>query len=473
MGIAWIAGAKAPSLRNCVAALICALTFVAPRMPAHAAETSIDWSDIVQHAIPCVVNIAIETIATQNGVERRRRDVGSGFVIDPSGIIATNKHVIAGAFRIIVTMSDRSQWNARVIAAARMIDLAVLKIDVGRPLPYLRFADSDKAEVGEPVILIGNPLGLGSSVSSGIISAVHRDLMNTPVDDYIQTDAALNHGNSGGPMLDRDGNVLGVSTILVTGMEGESSSGLGFAISSSAADYTIRHLLHPKIGTVGWIGVHVQDVSPPLQNAFHLSRPDGFLVTETDASSPAAAAGLRFGDVITRYGNTTPSDARDLMRRIITTPINTTVPVTFEREGRVMTTNVTVADWKGMRLSEAEVTKGMASAAGAQAPDFGIILAPMSDTARRFYQFSTTSGVVVAAVDPASEAASGGMRAGDVILAVEDQRVTSPEQAMQAIARAKASQRFVALLVSGKDGNLRWVALYSGQPPVSQASRKS
>jgi serine protease Do len=472
MGIAWITGAKAPSLRNCIAALLCALSFAAPTAPAHAAATSVDWSDIVQHTIPCVVNIAIETIATKDGVEQRRRDVGSGFVIDPSGIIATNKHVIAGAFRIIVTMSDRSQWNARVIAAATMIDLAVLKIDVGHPLPYLRFADSDKAHVGEAVILIGNPLGLGTSVSSGIISAVHRDLMNSPVDDYIQTDAALNHGNSGGPMLDRDGNVLGVSTILVTAREGDSSSGLGFAISSNAADYTIRHLLHPEIETVGWIGVHVQDVSPPLQSAFHLPSPDGFVVTKTDDGSPAAAAGLGFGDVITRYGNATPSDARDLMRRIIMTPINTTVPVTFEREGRTMITNVTVTDWKGMRASEAEVTKSMASVAGVQAPDFGIILAPMSDTARRFYKLSTTSGVVVAAVDPTSEATSDGVRAGDVILAVGDHRVTSPEQAMQAIAQAKASHKFVALLVSGKDGDPWWVALYSGQATVSEASRK-
>jgi serine protease Do len=351
-----------------------------------------------------------------------------------------------------------------------VLDLAVLKIDAGHPLPYLKFADSEKAEVGEPVILIGNPLGLGTSVSSGIVSAVHRDLMNTPIDDYIQTDAALNRGNSGGPMLDPDGNVLGVSTKLVTTNPGESSAGLGFAISSNVADFTVRHLLHPEIGTVGWIGVHLQDVSPPLQSAFHLPGPEGFLVTETDDGSPAAAAGLRFGDVIIRYGDATPSDARDLMRRIIVTPINTTVPVTFEREGKVMTTNVTVADWKGMRLSEAEVTKGVASAAGAQAPDFGIILAPMSDTARRFYKFSATSGVVVAAVDPASEAAASGMRAGDVIIAVEDQRVTSPEQAMQAIAQAKASHQFVALLVSGKDGNPRWVALYSGYTSIARAS---
>jgi serine protease Do len=206
-----------------------------------------------------------------------------------------------------------------------------------------------------------------------------------------------------------------------------------------------------------------------LQRAFQLPRPDGFLVTATDDDSPAASAGLRFGDVITRYGDATPSDARDLMRRIVT-PINTTVPVTFEREGRVMITNVTVADWKGMRASEAEVMQNATSVAAAQAPDFGIILAPMSDTARRFYKFSTTSGVVVVAVDPGFEAAASGMSAGDVIIAVEDERVTSPEQAMEAIAHGKASQEFVALLVSRNDANPRWIALYSGYTSMARAS---
>ena len=230
--------------------------------------------------------------------------------MDPSGIIVTNKHVIAGAFRITVTLSDRSQWNGTLIGAAGLIDIAVVKIDVGHPLPYLKFADSDKAEVGDAVILIGNPLGLGTSVTSGIISAVHRSLMNSPIDDYIQTDAALNHGNSGGPMIDTDGNVVGVDTILVTNGAGEGSNGLGFAIASKSAEYVLRHFLNPDSVRIGWIGIHVQDVTPSLQHAFNLPQAAGFLVTDTDNDSPAARAGLKFGDVITRYGDKNSRDGQ-------------------------------------------------------------------------------------------------------------------------------------------------------------------
>jgi serine protease Do len=204
-----------PKLRRVVvlsAALMCALALAALKTPARAAATPMDWSSIIRQVVPSVVNIGTATIKKKDATAQRSREVGTGFLVDPSGIIVTNKHVITGAFRITVTLFDRSQWEGKLIAAAELLDLAVLKIDVGHPLPYLKFADSDKAEVGEPVILIGNPLGLGTSVSSGIVSAVHRDLMNTPIDDYIQTDAALNHGNSGGPMIDRDGNVVGVNT---------------------------------------------------------------------------------------------------------------------------------------------------------------------------------------------------------------------------------------------------------------------
>jgi serine protease Do len=359
--------------------------------------------------------------------------------------------------------------GGKLIAAAELLDLAVVKIDVGHPLPYLRFADSDKAEVGEPVILIGNPLGLGTSVSSGIVSAVHRDLMNTPIDDFIQTDAALNHGNSGGPMIDRDGNVLGVNTILVTSNEGEGSNGLGFAIAGSAAAYAVRHFLQPSAGTVGWIGVHVQDLAPPLQRAFDIPQASGFVVTGTDSDSPAVEAGLQFGDVITRYGQITPATSRELMRDIILTPLGTSVPITFIRNGKSLTAKVTVAQWPDVLAPVAQVVKTLHSADAAKAPDFGLILAPMSDAARDFYGTAQTNGVVVTAVNPTSEAFTDGVRPGDVVVAVQNQAVTSREQAMRAIAEAKANKPFVAMLIAGKGGDTRWVALYSGQlatPPA-------
>ncbi len=227
-----------------------------------------DWSEVVEKVLPAVVNISVETLATKDGAQQRQREVGTGFLIDPSGTIVTNKHVIAGAFRITVTLADRTQWDAKLLAAARMVDLAVLKIDTGRTLPFLKFADSDRAKVGDPVIVIGNPLGLGTSASSGIISALHRDLMNTPFDNYIQTDAAINHGNSGGPVLDRDGDVLGVATILVTTAAGEGSNGLGFALAGSDTETPSATCCIRNSGTIGWIGAHLQDLTPRWSGRF-------------------------------------------------------------------------------------------------------------------------------------------------------------------------------------------------------------
>jgi serine protease Do len=458
-------------------ALMCALALAALKTPVCAAATPMDWSSIIRQVVPSVVNIDTATIKKKDGTAQRSREVGTGFLVDPSGIIVTNKHVIAGGFRITVTLFDRSQWEGKLIAAAELLDLAVLKVDVGHTLPYLKFADSDKAEVGEPVILIGNPLGLGTSVSSGIVSAVHRDLMNTPIDDYIQTDAALNHGNSGGPMIDRAGNVLGVNTILVTPNEGEGSNGLGFAIAGSAAAYAVRHFLQPRTGTVGWIGVHVQDVTPPLQRAFDIPQVSGFVVTETENGSPAAKAGFQFGDVITRYGQVTPASSRELMRDIILTPLGTSVPITFVRNGKSSIAKVAVAQWPDILAPVTEVAKTLQSADAAKAPDFGLSLAPMSDTARDFYRLAQTNAVVVTAVNPTSEAFTNGVRPGDVVLAVQNQAVTSTEQAMRAIAEAKANKPFVALLIASKRGDTRWVALYSGQlatPPayVARAPEK-
>ena len=205
-----------------------------------------DWSEVIQKVLPAVVNISVETLTTKDGTEQRQREVGTGFLVDSSGTIVTNKHVIAGAFRIRVTLADHSQWDAKLLAAARTVDLAVLKIDTGHPTPFLKFADSDNAKVGDPVIVIGNPLGLGTSASAGIVSALHRDLMNTPFDNYIQTDAAINHGYSGGPVLYWNGDVLGVATILVTNSDGEGSNGLGFALAGSDTEHAVQHLLHPE-----------------------------------------------------------------------------------------------------------------------------------------------------------------------------------------------------------------------------------
>jgi serine protease Do len=463
-------------LRLALLALFVALALTAPAAPALATATPMDWSSIVAKILPSVVNISVETLVIKDGVQQRQQQVGTGFLIDPSGTIVTNKHVIAGAFRITVTLYDQSQWHAKVLAAAQLLDLAVLKIDVGHPLPYLKFADSDTAHIGDPVVVIGNPLGLGTSVSSGIVSALHRDLLNTPIDDYIQTDAAINHGNSGGPVLDRNGQVLGVATILVTASAGQGSEGLGFAIASSEAEYAVQHLLHPDIGSVGWIGVHVQDVTPSLQRAFHLQYPGGSLITQIDDDSPAYDFGLQVGDVITRFGDITPENSRALIEGIARTPANQTVPVTVERDGKALTIDVTVTYWPDLAAPLDSVLTSMQEAAAASPPDFGLVLSPMTGAAKRLYKLTADHGVVIAAVDPASDAFTAGLSSGDVIERVDNMEVASPEQVLHVMQKAETNDRFVALLVATKDTR-RWVALYSGntgvrgeKPPPATAS---
>ena len=457
-------------------ALAVALALLPPA--AHAAATPMDWSGIVSEVLPSVVNISVETIVDKDGGPQREHAVGTGFIIDPNGTIATNKHVIAGAFRITVTLSDHSQWSAKLLAACTLLDLAIIRINVGHKLPFLTFTNSNNARVGDPVMVIGNPLGLGTSVSGGMISALHRDLMNTPIDDYIQTDAAVNHGNSGGPMLDRNGRVLGIATILVTEGANEGSNGLGFAIAGSEADFAIQHLLHPDMGGIGWIGVHLQDVIPPLARAFHLSKPNGFLITQIDPGSPASNAGLQRGDIITDVGDSTTvgslpvASSREFMIHVIQVPIGTPLDLTLDRRGSTRHVRVTVADWPDLRTPDATLSNTTEDAAAAQAPDCGLILAPLTAAARRYFHLSTDQGVVVSAVDPTSEAFTSGITPGDVIEQVQNTLVDSPDQVMRLIGRAQGNQRFVALLVARKTSQ-RWIALYSGSVSSQQPALTS
>lgn len=440
-----------------------------PRAPASAPATPMDWSSVIKQAMPAVVDISIETLVNRNGVQQRQSEVGTGFLIDSDGTIVTNRHVIDGAFRIIVTMSDGSQYQAKLIGAGAMVDVAVLKIKALHSLPFLKFADSGKAEIGDPIAVVGNPLGLGTSLSTGVVSAVHRNLMNTPVDDYIQTDAALNHGNSGGPMLDRNGDVIGVSTILVTNGDGQGSQGLGFAIASDEVSLTVRRLEDPQSVPLGWIGVQLQDVTPALKSALGLQQLGGYLVSSVQPGGPADQAGLQSGDVITRVGDDGPAHSPELITDILKMPLGTRLPVAFEREGKAMQAEVTVAPWDQVIRGEEALMHPMAEAQAAQSPELGLLLAPISGLARRLYHITTDQGVAVAAVDPASDAFVEGIAPGDVIEKVQDQVVTSPEQAMDVAKQAMVQNRFIVLLVEKKGSDPRWVPVYSGHMPRPEA----
>ncbi len=271
---------------------VLAFLWLATAIPARAAGVPLqDWSAIAARTIPATVNIFAAQLGKAeqpSGIRKRVVLAGSGFIIDSSGIIVTNKHVVAEAFRIRVRLQDGTELPARVVAASPFVDIALLKVDAGHPLPTLALADSDRVRVGQPVLAIGNPLGVGTSLSAGIVSGINRDLLNTPFDDYIQTDAAINHGNSGGPLIDAEGKVVGLDTILLTNKPDEGSNGLGFAISSDVVAAALRHLLHPDRDPIGWIGVGLQTMTPRLTRALGVPGPGGFIVTAVAPDSPPA-----------------------------------------------------------------------------------------------------------------------------------------------------------------------------------------
>ncbi|HVB69775.1 MAG TPA: trypsin-like peptidase domain-containing protein [Acetobacteraceae bacterium] len=444
------------------------LALVAPRgvPPASAAAPIMGWSAIARKVVPAVVNISVLTIAkdgTKAGLGERQEEVGSGFIIDPSGIIVTNKHVVAGAFRITVTLDDGRELPAKLIAAAAIVDLAVLKVDAGHPLPVLKLAPNGAVQPGDPVLAVGNPLGVGMSLSAGIVSGVNRDLMKTPFDDYVQTDAAINHGNSGGPLIDTKGQVVGVDTILLTNIANEGSNGLGFAISANVVGYVVRHLIDPNATPVGWIGTSLQDVSPDLADAFGMDHPRGFLITGIDKNSPARQAGLHAGDVILRCGTSPdqPKNARALMRKVAMLPIGKPEQLEIWRRGKTFPVTVTVRAWPDLMESRGTIVATPDTELPLPAPDLGLLLARITPVARQQYKLGDAKGVLVVAVDTQSEAYGHGLEPGDLIEKVQGETVSSPADVYRLVHAMAGRDQFIALLVRWPHG-LRWVALRAG-----------
>ncbi len=448
------------------ALLLGALPLAAPAAAAHDPPT-MNLPAVLAPLLPGVVNLAVwapadaNTPPDANGFRpSRARFFGSGFVIDPNGIIVTNKHVVANAFQITAHFADGSRARAHVMAVAGAVDLAVLKVDVKKPLTALSWGDSDALRIGDPVMTIGNPLGLGMSVSAGIISALNRDIMDTPYDNFIQTDAAINHGNSGGPLVDFKGQVVGIDTSLYTVPNG-GSIGLGFAITSNDAKFVVDRLL--KYGDVraGWIGASLQDVSPDVQAALGLSWREGAIVAKLDPASPASQAGLHDGDIIRQIDGQTFTDARALMRDIGKTAAGTTIQLAVWRDGRDMTVPVTVAIYP-MDMASAAPTSSAARAYAKQIdlPDFGMTLQSLTDSTRAKYQLhGQKTGVLVGAVQANSEAMQHGINPGDLVLRVQMNAVNTPAEFEQALKSARTEGRNYVLMLVRSGNDQRWIGL--------------
>ena len=347
---------------------------------------------LISNLLPSVVNITVfrgngaatsAMNAAASAPSEPKEILGSGFIIDPSGVIMTNQHVIAGAYDIQVLFSDGVRRSGRVIATSPRIDLALVKVDAKEPLPTVRWGDSDNVQIGEPVFAIGNPLGIGVSVTSGIVSGLNRNLLDTPFDDFIQTDAAINHGNSGGPLFNRRGEVIGIDTAIISPTNG--SAGLGFAIPSNDAVFCATHLLHDGSIRPGYLGVKIGPVTQDIAAALGMKTPMGSIISEIDANGPAAASSIRVGDVILRYDNRTPPDERALMRAVARSPVGQAVTLTMLRDGHVQTLQITPTDWPGT-VTKDQSSPGPAAKAVALVPnDLGLDLKPLTEDVRAQY----------------------------------------------------------------------------------------
>jgi serine protease Do len=429
---------------------------------AGSAADPIDSSDsaMLQQVMPGVVDLALWKLrqsTTAGGEPRRVRTHGSGFIVDPTGIIVTNKHVTDDAVDITVVFSTGERVTGKLIAVAPMVDLAIIKVEVDHPLPTLRWGNSGNLRVGDHVFAVGNPLGLGASVSSGIISALNRDIQDTPFDHYLQIDAAINHGNSGGPLLDAHGEVIGVDTALYNPDEKGGFIGIGFAIPADSAKFVVQHLLDSHYRN-GWLGVRLQDLTYELSVALGMNNTKGAIIAAVDGQGPAKAAGLRPSDILLAINDVRFSDARALMREIIEMPIGQPVKLTIWRDGKEQVVSSTIAEWPSSALPTVSSATRMAARED-RAQDDGLTLAPLTEESRKEYGIDgDLKGALVISVDEDSEARDLGIVPGDVLTFVQDAAVANPEDVQSALAKAYEQRvPFVAVLVQGKNG-LRWVS---------------
>jgi serine protease Do len=395
---------------------------------------------------------------------RRVQSLGSGFVIDASGLIVTNNHVIEGADEIIANFPDGSKLKATLVGTDDKTDLAVLKVEPEKPLRAIPFGDSDALRVGDWVMAIGNPFGLGGTVTVGIVSARNRDINSGPYDNFIQTDAAINRGNSGGPLFNMDGEVIGINTAIISPTGG--SIGIGFAVPSSTAVNVINQLRQFGETRRGWLGVRIQEVTDDVAEGLSMNEATGALVAGVTDESPAALAGIEPGDVILEFDGRKVAAMHELPRLVADEPIGKAVPVLVLRKGKQETVMVTLG-----RLDEAEDVAALDEPppdSEAQTPTpavvngpLGLTLADLSPTLRsQFGIEDKVAGVVITEVADGSVAAEKRVQAGDVIIEISQEAVATPADVETRIEKLKSDGRKSALfLLANKDGDLRFVAV--------------
>jgi serine protease Do len=391
---------------------------------------------------------------------RRVSSLGSGFVIDPTGVVVTNNHVIADADEITVIFNDGSRLKAEVVGRDQKTDLAVLQVKTDKPLKAVKFADSDKVRLGEWVIAIGNPFSLGGSVTAGIVSARNRDINSGPYDNYIQTDASINRGNSGGPLFNLDGEVIGVNTAIISPSGG--SIGIGFAVPSKTALAVIDQLRQYKEVRRGWLGVKIQQVTDEIAESLGIKPTRGALVAGIDDKGPAKPAGIEAGDVIIKFDGKDIKEMRDLPRIVADTPVGKDVEVIVIRKRQEQKKTVRLG-----RLDDPEKPKPAVARSGTTEDksvvqkSLGLGLSSLSNELRQRYKIKdSVKGVVITEVDASSVAADKRLTPGSVIVAIEQEQVNQPGDVQRRVDQLKKSGKKTALLlVATSEGDMLFVAL--------------
>ncbi|MBN8956124.1 MAG: Do family serine endopeptidase [Rhizobiales bacterium] len=399
----------------------------------------------------------------RNNSPRRVNSLGSGFVIDPSGLIATNNHVISDADEITAIFNDGTKLKAEVVGRDTKTDMALLRVKPDKPLKAVKFGDSDKLRLGEWVIAIGNPFGLGGTVTAGIVSARNRDINSGPYDNYIQTDASINRGNSGGPLFNLNGDVVGINTAIISPSGG--SIGIGFAVPSKTAIAVMDQLKEFGETRRGWLGVRIQQVTDEIADSLNLKPARGALVAGVDEKGPSKPAGIEAGDVIVKFDGRDIKEMRDLPRIVADTPVGKDVEVVIIRKGKEEKKTVKLGRLedgeKAMKASAEKKEEPKDEAKPAVKQTLGLDLANLNDELRKRYKLKdTVKGVVITAVDPNSTAAEKRLTAGDVIVEVAQEPVANAEDIQKRVEQMKKDGRKSALfLVANSEGELRFVAL--------------
>ena len=448
-----------------------------------AAERPDSFADQAEALSPAVVNISTTTIVNDgpsadvpqfppgspfedffrnfgdDNRQRRASSLGSGFIIDDAGIVVTNFHVIENAEEITVTLADETTFVAEVLGQDQKTDIAVLKIDPGKTqLTAVPFGDSDNLRVGDWVLAIGNPFGLGGTVTAGIVSARGRDIGNGPYDDFIQTDASINRGNSGGPLFNLDGEVIGINTAIFSQSGG--SVGIGFAISSNLAKRVTQQLAEYGTTRRGWLGVFIQEVTPEIAESLGLDEAGGALVSSVNDKSPAKAAGLEPGDVITSFDGKKIDKMRDLPRIVAETDIGATVDVELVRNGSEMTVQVTLGE-----LEKAELVgligEGEQETGSAESFDkLGFAVEDLTAALAEEYGLDPeTRGVIVTEVVEGGPAFAKGLEVGNIIKRFGQRQVKDAADLAKSVAETQEAGRAGVLLLVGSDGRERFIQI--------------